>query len=72
MPPPPLDGEYQEMGDTQEGEAHPQGRMGISFHKDGLRFPMDYYERLSRILVEEGVSLVRAQDISTDPKFIDI
>ena len=35
--PPPLDvGGYDEMGEAKEGEAHPQGGMGIQGNRFGL------------------------------------
>ena len=60
MPPPPSDGGYEEMGEAQEGEAHPQGGVGIWARRASLRFWIAYYDKLSKVLVEDGLCPMRA------------
>lgn len=74
MPPPPVEVSYGEMGKAQEGEAHPQlwRAVDICAHRVGIIFRMDYYDRLSRLLVEEGFFPARDRNIKTYPRLLEL
>lgn len=60
------------MAEAQEDEAHPKEGVDIRARRASYKLRMDYYEKLFRVLVEEGVCPMRAQEINTNPRFMDL